>query len=61
MAQIKSMPVSLSVAQAEKRVVEAKLEKATSTYAANLKKVNDGTVRFQKYLDELDHALLYIY
>lgn len=25
-------------------MVEAKLEKATSTYAANLKKVNEGTV-----------------
>ena len=30
--------------QAEKRVVEAKLEKATATYSANLKKVADGTV-----------------
>ena len=32
--------------QAEKRVVEAKLEKATSTYAANLKKINEGTVSY---------------
>jgi hypothetical protein len=70
MDQIKSMPVSLSVAQvrmmqnllnlfgarpflsrfyialfqAEKRVTECKLEKATTTYEINLKKLTDSTV-----------------
>lgn len=42
--QIKSMPMSLSVAQAEKRVIEAKLEKAVSTYEKNISSVQENAM-----------------
>ena len=39
----------LCVAQAEKRVIECKLEKATATYELNLKKLTDTTVRYHYF------------
>lgn len=42
--QIQSMPSSLSVAQAEKRVLENKLQKATEAYEINIQRIQDHAI-----------------